>query len=222
VCVLLIRPFTFSNPIGKQKLMKGIGKSLNRRAVAPVIATLLLVAIAVTGGTIVFLFSQNFMSYAQISGFPSIETIEFLGYDARDTDALITHDGSVLPPGTGGFSDGAKRQDERISVYLQNNSVKIKIFELRFAGDLYNFNGTASTLDAYTGTAPAQGEFVILSDTSGNLLQSSAGIIQPGQIVTIILDLEDPIKIGRDAQIQIISSNGAVFVHTVNIGQQSG
>ena len=70
--------------------------------------------------------------------------------------------------------------------------------------------------------APAQGEFVILSDSSGNLLQSSTGIIQPGQIVTIILDIQDPIKIGRDAQIQIISSNGAVFVHTVNIGQILG
>lgn len=54
------------------------------------------------------------------------------------------------------------------------------------------------------------------------MLQSSTGIIQPGQIVTIILDIQDPIKIGRDAQIQIISSNGAVFVHTVNIGQISG
>ncbi len=109
--------------------MKGIGKSLNRRAVAPVIATLLLVAIAVTGGTIVFLFSQNFMSYAQISGFPSIEAMKFVGYDARDTDALMTHDGSVLPAGTGGFADGAKRQDERIAVYLQNNSVKVKIYK---------------------------------------------------------------------------------------------
>ena len=202
--------------------MKGIGKSLNRRAVAPVIATLLLVAIAVTGGTIVFLFSQNFMSYAQVSGFPSIEAMKFVGYDARDTDALMTHDGSVLPAGTGGLEDGVKRQDERIAVYLQNNSVKIKIVELRFAGDLYNFTGTTPTLDVYTGTAPAQGEFVILSDSSGNLLQSSTGIIQPGQIVTIILDIQDPIKIGRDAQIQIISSNGAVFVHTVNIGQISG
>ena len=202
--------------------MKGIGKSLNRRAVAPVIATLLLVAIAVTGGTIIFIFSQNFASYAQVSGFPTIEAMKFVGYDARDADALMAHDGSILPPGTGGLEDGAKRQDERIAFYLQNNSVKVKIVELRFAGDLYNFTGSAPTLDAYTGTEPAPGEFVILSDTTGNLLQSSTGIIQPGQLATIILDIEDPIKIGRDAQIQIISSNGAVFVHTVNIGQQAG
>jgi archaeal type IV pilus assembly protein PilA len=202
--------------------MKGIGISVNRRAVAPVIATLLLVAIAVTGGTIVFIFSQNFMSYAQVSGYPSIEAMKFVGYDARDTDALITHDGSVLPAGTGGLADAVKQQDERIAIYVQNNSVKVKIVELRFAGDLYNFSGSAPILDVYTGTAPAQGEFVILSDTTGNLLQSSSGFIQPGQIATIILDIKDPIKIGRDAQIQILSSNGAVFVHTINVGQQSG
>lgn len=202
--------------------MKGFGRSLNRRAVAPVIATLLLVAIAVTGGTIVFLFSQNFVSHAQVSGFPTIEAMKFVGYDARDTDALIAHDGTVLPAGTGGLEDGAKQQGERISLYLQNNSVKIKIVELRFAGNLYNFTGSAPTLDVYTGTAPAQGEFVILADTTGNILQSSTGVIQPGQVATIILDMQGSIKIGRDAQIQIISSNGAVFVHTVNIGQISG
>ncbi len=202
--------------------MKVFGRSLNHRAVAPVIATLLLVAIAVTGGTLVFIFSQNFMSYAQVSGFPTIEAMKFVGYDARDTNALITHDGSVLPPGTGGLDDGAKLQGERIAIYLQNNSVKVNIVELRFAGDVYNFTGSAPTIDAYTGTAPSQGEFVILSDTTGNLLQSSTGIIQPGQIATIIFDIEDPIKIGRDAQIQILSSNGVVFVHTVNIGQKAG
>ena len=222
MCVLLIRLFTFSKHIGNLKLMKGFGKSHHRRAVAPVIATILMVAIAVTGGTIVFIYSQSFFSDAQVSGFPSIEAMKFVGYDARDTDALLTHDGSVLPAGTGGLADGLKQQDERVAVYIQNNSVKVKIVEFRFAGKLYDFSGTAPSLDAYTGVAPAPGEFAILSDSSGNLLQSSAGIIQPGQLATIILDLDDSIKIGRDAQIQIISSNGGVFVHTVNVGQQSG
>jgi len=49
-------------------------KLTSRRAVAPVIATLLLVAIAVVGGSIVFVFSQGFFSSAQISGAPQIES----------------------------------------------------------------------------------------------------------------------------------------------------
>ena len=43
----------------------------NHRAVAPVIATLLMVAIAVVGGTIIFVFSQGFFSSSQISGRPT-------------------------------------------------------------------------------------------------------------------------------------------------------
>ena len=74
----------------------------NRRAVAPVIATLLMVAIAVVGGTIIFVFSQGFFSQLQISGNPSIESVKILGYDARDVDALRSHDGTLMVNGTAG------------------------------------------------------------------------------------------------------------------------
>ena len=37
------------------------------RAVSPIIATLLLVAITVVGGTIIFVFSQSFFNTTQIS-----------------------------------------------------------------------------------------------------------------------------------------------------------
>ncbi|MEK0340135.1 MAG: archaellin/type IV pilin N-terminal domain-containing protein, partial [Nitrosopumilus sp.] len=44
------------------KLQSKYNKLTSRRAVAPVIATLLLVAIAVVGGSIVFVFAQGFFS----------------------------------------------------------------------------------------------------------------------------------------------------------------
>ena len=59
-------------------------KLTSRRAVAPVIATLLLVAIAVVGGSIVFVFSQGFFSSAQISGSPNIESLKITGYDRSE------------------------------------------------------------------------------------------------------------------------------------------
>ncbi len=68
----------------------------NRRAVAPIIATLLMVAIAVVGGTIIFVFAQGFFSSSQISGVPTIEAIKVLGYDGRDATALQAHDGNGL------------------------------------------------------------------------------------------------------------------------------
>jgi len=195
----------------------------NRRAVAPIIATLLMVAIAVVGGTIIFVFAQGFFSSSQISGVPTIEAIKVLGYDGRDATALQAHDGNLMVAGSGGLQDGAKQADERVAVYLKNDSVqKVSIAELRFAGTIYNFT-SASTLASYTGgSAPDQGEYSILRDTPSTLLTASAGEMQPGEIVTIVIDLDENIKIGRDSQFKVTTTNGAVLVHTVNIGQQSG
>ncbi|MFQ5572867.1 MAG: archaellin/type IV pilin N-terminal domain-containing protein, partial [Nitrosopumilaceae archaeon] len=67
--------------IARQKVKN---RNSRRRAVAEVIATLLLVAIAVVGGTIIFVFSQGFFSQSQVSGTPTIESVKILGYDARD------------------------------------------------------------------------------------------------------------------------------------------
>jgi len=196
----------------------------NHRAVAPVIATLLMVAIAVVGGTIIFVFAQGFFSSSQISGTPTIEAFKVLGYDARDADALQAHDGIIMTAGTGGVQDGAKSQGERVSVYLKNDSVqKISIAELRFAGVIYNFTDAGgSPLSAWDGALPGQGNYTVMTKTPNILLSASAGEIQPGQIVTLVIDLDENIKIGRDSQFKLTTTNGAVLVHTVNIGQQSG
>ncbi len=89
----------------------------NHRAVAPVIATLLMVAIAVVGGTIIFVFSQGFFSSSQISGTPQIEALSVVGYDATDSDDLIAHEGSTLSA-KGGNADNTKAADERIAIYV--------------------------------------------------------------------------------------------------------
>jgi flagellin-like protein len=116
-------------------------KLTSRRAVAPVIATLLLVAIAVVGGSIVFVFSQGFFSSAQISGAPQIESLKFTGYDATDGAVLEIHDGvdSGVDQGNPLANDGLLA-GERIAVYIQNNSVqKVTLSEVRFAGTEYTF-----------------------------------------------------------------------------------
>ncbi len=195
----------------------------NHRAVAPVIATLLMVAIAVVGGTIIFVFSQGFFSSSQVSGTPTIEAIKVLGYDARDSTALQAHDGVLMTAGTAGLQNGAKTLDERVAVYVKNDSVqKISIAELRFAGNIYNFTSAAALPAWDDATTLIPGEYAVLTDSPGSLLTASAGEIQPGQIVTLIIDLDENIKIGRDSQFKLTTTNGAVLVHTVNIGQQSG
>ena len=93
----------------------------NHRAVAPVIATLLMVAIAVVGGTIIFVFSQGFFSSSQISGTPQIEAMEIVGYDATDSAQLIGHEDTVMLAASGGVANNAKTAGERIAVYVKND-----------------------------------------------------------------------------------------------------
>ena len=209
----------------------------SRRAVAPIIATLLLIAIAVVGGSIIFVFSQGFFSSAQVSGAPQIESLRITGYDSRDTSSLILHDG--LNSGTGisqGLVNNGLVKGERVAVYLQNNSVqKITLNEIRLAGTVYSFAPIATgLLDANTSalldSVGGVGRFTIATNSNGvagaetaaTVLTTTAAELQPGQQATVILELAENVKTGRDAQFKLTTANGAVFVGTVIAGQQSG
>ena len=209
-------------------------KLTSRRAVAPVIATLLLVAIAVVGGSIVFVFSQGFFSSAQISGSPNIESLKITGYDATDGAALILHNG--LDSGVvQGLVDNTLGPGERIGVYVQNNSVqKVTLSEIRFAGTVYTFvpgvPAPLNQIDAFDSVAGllkgSTAGYMIATKGDGtvaaDVVDAISAEIQPGQTVTVIMQLDENIKVGRDAQFKLSTSNGAVFVGTVISGQQSG
>jgi len=201
----------------------------NHRAVAPVIATLLMVAIAVVGGTIIFVFSQGFFSSSQISGTPQIEALSVVGYDATDSADILAHEGTVLT-NKGGDADNIKSADERVAVYVTNDSVqKVTISELRFSGVQYNMTsdtgGAIGDWAAGGSADPASGEYVIILNPGAGLsldLTASQGEIQPGQTVTMLFGLDQNIKIGRDTQFNLKTTNGNTIVGTINIGQQSG
>ncbi len=203
-------------------------RTRKHRAVAPVIATLLMVAIAVVGGSIIFVFSQGFFSQAQISGTPTIELIKIVGYDARDVTSLQTHQGGLmLLADSGGDADSASEQGERIAVYLKNDSVqKMLIAELRFGGTVYTYANAATltTHNAVTNSIPI-GTYDVWLTEDGILdvmLTEGAAELQPGQTATVLLALDTDFKTGRDTQFKLTTTNGAVFVGTVVIGQQAG
>jgi len=207
----------------------------SRRAVAPVIATLLLVAIAVVGGSIVFVFSQGFFSSAQISGSPTIESLKLTGYDATDGAVLEIHDGVDSGVAQGAAANDGLLAGERIAVYLQNNSVqKVTLSEVRFAGTEYTFvsgpAAPANQIDAFGGlgalASAAVPSYMIATNSNAaaaaDVLDTTSAELQPGEQVTVILQLADNVKVGRDAQFKIATANGAVFVGTVIAGQQTG
>ena len=126
---------------------------------------------------------------------------------------------------SGGVSDNSKTAGERIAVYVKNDSVqKITISELRFSGKLYNMTQGVTVIDtAAAATAPAQGSFVIWNDPANDgLLSSNVGELQPGETASIVIGLEQNIKIGRDSQFQLKTTNGNIIVGTINVGQKSG
>jgi flagellin-like protein len=190
----------------------------SRRGVAPIIATLLLVAIAVVGGAIVFAYSQNFFSSSQISGKPNIESLKIVGYDGRDiATGLFDHNGvaMALPAGT---VNNLKNTGEYVNAYLKNDSVQaVALSEVRLGGIIYNYE-TAAAFGATNGVYK-----VLLSGGATDLFSiSQVGEIQPGQTITVTMKLGENMKIGRDAQFKITTTSGAVFVGTVVTGQQSG
>ncbi len=201
----------------------------NHRAVAPVIATLLMVAIAVVGGTIIFVFSQGFFSSSQISGTPQIEALSVVGYDATDSADIVAHEGTIMTA-KGGAADNTKSADERVAVYVTNDSVqKVTIAQLRFSGVQYTMtNNTGGTIGDWASTGsdnPPAGEYVIILNPGNGIsldLPASQGEIQPGQTVSILIGLDQNIKIGRDTQFNLKTTNGNTIVGTINIGQQSG
>jgi len=196
------------------------------RAVAPVIATLLMVAIAVVGGTIIFVFSQGFFNTAQISsGAPSIEYVKVLGYDARDVSKLTTHNNlQTFNTYSGGDGDGLFEKHERIAIFVQNNSPQsITIDEISFGGTVYEY-ANAEGLGSVGPESSIPGgtyDFWLEKGDENHdvMLQEGIGVLEPGDSVTTILALDSNFKVGRDVQFKMTTTNGAIFVGTVVMGQ---
>jgi hypothetical protein len=187
----------------------------------------LLVAIAVVGGSIIFVFSQGFFSSAQISGSPQIESIKILGYDATDGPDTQFHDGITGNVTSGGPNSDGLLSGEYITVYLKNDSVnKVTMSEIRLAGAVYTYNDFGGgALDNIGGALLDQEYTLVPSATDGTAtptIDSSAPEMEPGQQLSMVLALTDDVKSGRDLQFKLTTTSGAVFVGTVNSGQQSG
>ncbi len=230
-----------NNPIQSMHANASHGSNnFRRRGIAPVIATLLLVAIAVVGGSIVFVFAQGFLADSQVSGTPSIELIKILGYDARDVTKVKAHDGIEIEGEKGkdccGITDGLLKEDERIAIYVQNNSVeKIYFSEIRISGVVYDFTTYTAIPPPFSigqwdqnNVKPQPGEYVILAGhnatkgLSSDLLQDPSPRMEPGEIITILVDLDKTYQTPRDAQFKLTTANGNIFVSTIVMGQSRG
>lgn len=189
---------------------------------------MLLVAISTVGGSSAFMFSNGAISDSQVSGSNVVELIHFEGYDARDVEKLVLHDGNeILSKNCCGVVDGIKSQDERITVFIENNSVlPVSISEVRLAGNVYSYSPSSKIGEwnkIGNGHAPNIGEYTIVKSHLGGknyeVLEESFPVIEPGELVTILMDLDQSIPLYRGAQIMVTTLNGNVFASTIVIGQ---
>jgi len=110
----------------------------------------------------------------------------------------------------------------------KNDSVnKVTFSEIRLAGDVYIYEDYAAGALPAVNSTLADGEYGMINVGDGatfnfETIDSSAPELQPGQEATIVLALEKDVKTGRDMQFKLSTANGAVFVGTINSGQQSG
>ena len=197
-----------------------------RRSVAPVIATLLMVAIAVVGGMLVFVFSQDFFTQTDSMTGPEIQLLQIMGYDARDVgnNAIKNHAGnacSVAADQGGTLTDG-----DAFSIHVRNLSAKdISIDDVR----VFGVSATpGDPTKAFSSSEPAKGEWTL------NVVDACAGapsptnVISPGRDASIFINyisstsgptFGDPVKVGRPLFIDIETGSGNVFTKTIISGR---
>lgn len=189
------------------------------RAVAPIIATLLMVAIAVVGGILVFVFAQGFFSQTQISSAPQIESIEIIGFDARDISTQILASGTATTAVGSTAGDNKLLQGDNVIVYIKNNSPgNLTFSQVSFAGLVYAYDTSSGAV----GTAlPANAKYSLVL-LQANAAGTSVPTLPAGSIASLVIGLDDAIKVGRDAQIKLVTSKGNVFIDAVVIGVNRG
>ena len=201
-----------------------------RRAVAPVIATLLMVAIAVVGGMLVFVFAQDFFTSTDTMTGPTIEVLHLFGYDARDlaTGAAVeNHAGNVCT--VTGVAGGTLADNDVFAIYVRNlGSNDVVLSDV----SVFNTKGTAlTTASALIATNPEGGEWgVVATGAACGTAQIASGTIIPaGRDATILIafgtdadQFGEEVKLGRPIFIKVETGSGNVFTKQIVNGRQVG
>ena len=205
-------------------------KLRNRRSVAPVIATLLMVAIAVVGGMLVFVFAQDFFTQTESMTGPTIEQLQIYGYDFRDVGSgkIKSHDGIVCLVITG-TTLGTMADADHAALFVRNHgNVPVFIDQVTFFGGPSAQGVAIATMAAAT---PPAGDWVVVDrdDTAECLTSTVDSPVLPGEERTILVgwdeDFCDPVcnpKVGRPIFVAVTTDAGNVFTKTVINGRAVG
>lgn len=196
--------------------------------VATIIATILMVAIAVVGGTFTYaLFNDLLGNSVIIAAAPlQVDVIVVDGYDARDSDKLRTHAGVLIdidcPPPNARLATG-----DIVFIYVDNlSSHPVAIKKVVFAGTDYTFDSDATVLtkkkEQAAGGGLSWGQFAVTGGLSAETTKTN--VISSGQEVTIAIryagDSGD-MPVGKPIGVSVVTENGWAFPISIRNGMHS-
>lgn len=200
-------------------------------AVAPIIATLLMVAIAVVGGVLIYTYTQGFFSGTQTTG-TTTDIITMTGYDSRERvlatgggDGNVNATGYVISRiGDYGTGDG-KAVHEHTTLFLKNAGTKdttITKFEVNGLTYTASTSTTAPTANpsSSTGANPVGGQYIILRNTA--VYTTATGTTLPqGEEVTVIIGFASGsgATAGKTINVEVTTTGGNFAFHPV-VGQR--
>lgn len=184
------------------------------RAVAPIIATLILVAIAVVGGIMVFVFAQDFFGGTEMTQTTSIEALSMTGYDFRE-GTLLAHDASAVTGAAGG-NTGLNQGDEGL-VYLKNGGTD----DITITTVLLNDAALTFTASSCTLTGPNYAVWGLATAAAASNTCLANAILIPGQSASLVVSPGSAIPTGRTISVEILTAGGSSFDFSIVTGQRT-
>ncbi|MGQ0794980.1 MAG: archaellin/type IV pilin N-terminal domain-containing protein [Nitrosopumilaceae archaeon] len=210
----------------------------SHKGVAPIIATLLLITIAVIGGVMIYVFTQGFFGNSSISVSPSVDTIVMSGYDMREildnppcdnshspaTRGVTTHEGMTTCHGDDNSGDG-KFDEEAGAIFIRNvGNEPYNLSRLEVNGRVLDFRTTDPEISNNAGVFGIYTVPDTQTASAGEILREVATIL-PGQEGTLVVTFDgsgtstdNSAANGRTIPIKLISSNGSVYNFNLVIG----
>jgi len=220
----------------------------NRRAVADIISTMLLMGVTITGATtLTYFVNDGFISgnLEAASAFDSSKNIMLLAYDTRDSSSLLTmmdvdNNIDIVTDIEGnpilcGFTCSVTPNDipanggtEFIVLQIQNIGIdSVFLEDIAVNNVIHSWDSSTAgvqldtTAPLVNGKYPVDGMFSILPIGSTSIFQNDSIEIQSGQIVNILVKLgpdDSDIKLNKGIHIRLDAGG----IHSIDFLLESG
>jgi hypothetical protein len=218
----------------------------NRRGVADIISTMMLMAVTVTGASTLTYFMNDAFVSGNLGSVSSLDSsslnLLLLAYDTRDSSSLLTLNSvdnentvnSFLCGVTCSINSNKIPNDilggtEFIVLQIQNNGLNsIFLQDVGVSNVVHSWDPLtadvqldASTSAPLSGKYPADGMFSILPTNSVPIIQKSSMEIQNGEIVNILVKLgpdDSDIALNKGISVSLNTGNSHLTKFLINSG----